>query len=266
MKVLAPLRRRRVQILGGLGVAVVVLLAALVALPDDTAEVQTASDEDATTTSESTTTTEPTTTSESTTTTTAAPATTVPPTTTTAPPPPPTTEPPPPAVLDRMELLAWAKAHPGTGAPYMYSGSSCEVGAEVYDQGDDTDGDIGKFDLVRDCEGSFRAFDGSDMEAPTFTWVEVDARSGGCEGVDVFAVIAWNGSTMKGAVVSTPGCDPSTWSTVGGVAWRNPHIFDFAGGTFGDPASFRWRAGILGSAGDTKVDLAPNSGWATFER
>jgi hypothetical protein len=86
--------------------------------------------------------------------------------------------------------------------------------------------------------------------------------------VDVVAVIWPGGSSTLGAVVTTPGCDAGSWTAIDTA--RNPgfpgKLLDFRGSSFGDPAAFRWRAGMLADGADTTIDHAPNSGFASFQR
>jgi hypothetical protein len=274
--VLSLLRQRRAQAIGGGVIVVAVALLALVLTPADRDEVVAAGEStttvsDVTTTSTSVTTT---TTAESTTTTpVATTSTSPPPTSTTVTPPtsaPPGPPPAPSAQLDRREVLAWAKAHrPSNPGPYTYSGSSCEAwSGRLFDDGDDVDGDINTTSLIRDCNGNYRAFVDSDGD-PSWYWVEVNARPGGCGEIDVFAVIWRTASSAQGSVVSTPSCEPSTWKaleTAANPGAPTPGLIDFGGTTFGDPPSFGWRSGVLGSPGDPTIDLAPSGGFAPFAR
>jgi hypothetical protein len=269
------LRQRRTQIIAAAAVVMLVVVWAatrgsdehrLVTLDDTTSTSATS------TTAELPATIEPTT--PSTTATTSAPA-----TDTTAVPPvvtrPPTTAPPTTSSagggsLDLMAVATFAKANrPDTPVPYMYSGSTCEVGTErMSDEGDDAEGDLGMVELARDCSGTFRLFPGAGDAPFGAYWVEIDAGPGGCGGVDVVAAIWPGGSSTLGAVVTTAGCAQDSWAaidTTGNPAYPNK-LLDFRGSTFGDPAGFRWRAGMLGAGGDTTIDRAPNSGFAIFQR
>jgi len=273
MRVPDVLKQPRALILGGLALLVAIGGIVLVTTGGDDEPVvagddTTTTSEDATTTTEATTTT-----TEPTTTTTVATTTTAPPVVTTAPPPPPTAPPTTDASqgsLDRPAVVAFAKAHwPGTPPPYMYSGSTCEVASDrMYDSGDDGNGDLGMVQLVRDCQGSFRLFPGASDAPFTAIWVEADAAPGGCGGIDAVAILWPSSPSTRGAVVKTPGCASSSWTavdTVGDPAYPGL-LLDFRGSTFGDPPSFRWRAGMLGSGGDTAIDLAPDAGLADFQR
>jgi hypothetical protein len=165
--------------------------------------------------------------------------------------------------LDRAALLAFAKGRkPGGAVPYMYSGSTCEQGAKVDDP--PTDGGLTEAQLVRDCNGTFRLFLSGVSDGFRAVWVEIDARAGGCEGVDVVAVVFPEGEARRGVVVATPSCASSTWSALApaGTAFHPHVVLDVAGSTFGDPARFGWRAG----ATDGSTDLAPDRGLATFAR
>lgn len=229
----------------------------------------------ATASSEPTTTTEAVTTTEATTTSTTVATTTTsstaPPVVITAPPAtaPPATAPPSSGSLDLSAVVAFAKANrPNLPPPYMYSGSSCEVASErLYDEGDDPNGDLGMVQLIRDCGGTFRLFPGANDGLFGAYWVEVDGGPGGCGGVDAVAVTWPTPKSSSGAVVNTPACDQGSWAAVDTTA--NPafpgKLLDFRGSTFGDPAGFRWRAGMLGE-GDPTIDHAPNSGFAAFQR
>ena len=269
------LQRRRFQIVGGAVVVVAILIVILVTQGTDddqlvSLEGSTSTSTELTTTTEVTTTTEATTTSTTVATTTTT--TTSPPVVVTAPPAsaPPATAPPSSGSLDLPAVVTFAQAHrPDRAAPYMYSGSSCEAASErLNDEGDDTNGDLGMVQIVRDCNGTFRLFPGASDAPFGAYWLEVDGGPGGCGGVDVVAVIWPGGTSTLGAVVQTPGCDQASWAAIDAAG--NPafpgKLIDFRGSTFGDPAGFRWRAGMLGGGGDTTIDHAPNSGFAAFQR
>lgn len=277
-RVRSLLRSGRARLAGVLVLALVPALAVVLVVGDEDDTLETAGGEtvttsasESTTTSSSSTTTRPTTTSASTTT--VAPIGTTPPPTSPPPPttaaPPPATAPAAPATLDRPAVIAFARAHPPGGpVPYMYSGSPGEVGSTAVDErGDDGDGDLFSAELVRDNQGTFRLFHVGE-DATSAWWVEIDSSSGGCEGTDLMAIQWSAGEPPRGAVVRIPSCDPSSWSVVGATGnpgYPNP-LVDFLGSTFGDPTSFGWRAGLLGSPADTTADIAPSSGFTSFAR
>jgi hypothetical protein len=271
------LSHRRTRLVGGGAVVVALLLA--VAMQNGAERDEDVVSGDRSTTTSTVTTTEGSTTSDVTTTSTteasAVTSTTAPPVVATDPPAPapPTTRPAPTGTLDLRAVVAFAKSHrPDTPPAQAYSGGTCERSSEqINDAGDDnsTDGDITYTSLVRDCLGTYRLFPGAAYGPFDAYWIEIDGGPGGCGGVDVVGVM-WSTAddSMLGAVVRTTGCQSDSWAaidTTGNIA-RPGKLLDIRGSTFGDPTRFGWRAGLLGANGDPSIDLAPNTGFASFQR
>ena len=172
------------------------------------------------------------------------------------------------------KVLAFAKSGSGGTAPQTYTGAqTCPAYIErPSDAGDDSVRDIDDWYLARYCDGVYRGVlvTTSDRPALQAAWIRIDSRSGGCQGTD-HVVIGWHatgaggGTSGRGVVIATPGCDQSSWD------WVEPAGFpvfngawlqlDFRGSAIGNPGAFDWRGYVqgVGESGGA-IDVVPNGG------
>jgi hypothetical protein len=171
------------------------------------------------------------------------------------------------------KVLSFAKSDSGS-PPQTYTGANvCPAYKErPSDQGDDSARDIGDWYLTRYCDGVYRGVLATTLDTPALNaaWIRLDTKGGGCQGTD-FVVIVWHvaqpsgGTSGRGAVVATPGCEQSSWDwadAAGFPVYNGTWIqLDFRGSAIGNPGSFDWRGYVQGvGESGSAIDVVPNAG------
>jgi hypothetical protein len=179
------------------------------------------------------------------------------------------------ALFDRLAIESSATPRPGRHTPDRTARAERvdRVGECAEDTATDTIGDtfaldISAYGVSSDCD--IWAFAAITVD----TWalweldglvvfVDLDERATtGCNGADVAAAAIEDGG-LVGGMFSTPTCDDSTWTYLGGIPvdsrYTNSIALGFPAAAIGDDTSFQWLMVLESIYGGP--DRAPDVGW-----